>query len=211
MLKVMKNVYSLDHSDVGDHSLESWILDCNEGVVIIDGGMTPKAVQNIEEGLKVLDKKWSDVKLILITHKHGDHIKNLPRLVELTGSPVKAEEHEVPLIKEVVGVDVGGLKHNEILPYCGGIQVIHVPGHSEGNACYYLIKQKAIIAGDTIFENEEGNLCPPPEKYFLDVEQATSEIKRLLKYDFDALLITHGKDIKKDAKKLVESLVQETD
>jgi glyoxylase-like metal-dependent hydrolase (beta-lactamase superfamily II) len=210
MLNVMENVYSLDHSEAGNHSLESWILDCNEGVIIVDGGMTPKAVQNIEEGLKALGKNWGDVVLILITHKHGDHIKNLPRLVDLTGAPVKAEEHEVPLIKEAVNVEVEGLKHNEILPYCGGIQVIHVPGHSEGNACYYLTKQKAIIAGDTIFEDEEGNLCPPPEKYCLDVEHATREIKRLLAYDFDALLITHGKDRKKDAKKLVESLVRET-
>jgi glyoxylase-like metal-dependent hydrolase (beta-lactamase superfamily II) len=76
MKKVLKNVYSLDHSEAGDHSLESWILDCNEGVVIIDGGMTPKAVQNIEDGLKELGKKWTDVSLILITHKHGDHVKN---------------------------------------------------------------------------------------------------------------------------------------
>ena len=210
MKKVLKNVYSLDHSEAGDHSLESWILDCNEGVVIIDGGMTPKAVQNIEDGLKELGKKWTDVSLILITHKHGDHVKNLPRLVELTGAPVKSEEHEALLIKDAVGVEVGGLKHNELVPYCGGIQVIHVPGHSEGNACYYLNKQKTIIAGDTIFEDEEGELCPPPERYCLDVKQATKEIKRLLEYNFDSLLITHGEDIEERAKEKVEQLVERT-
>jgi glyoxylase-like metal-dependent hydrolase (beta-lactamase superfamily II) len=210
MFEVLKDVYSLDHSENGNHSLESWILNCKDGIVLIDGGMTPKAIENIQNGLEELDKNWNDVKLILITHKHGDHIKNLPKLVELTGASVKSEEHEAPLIKNAVGVEVEGLKHGEIVPYCGGIQVIHIPGHSEGNASYLLKKRKAIIAGDTIFGDENGTLSAPPERYCLDVEQATKEIKQLLDYDFEYLMITHGKDILESAKEKVKKLVKET-
>jgi hypothetical protein len=43
----------------------------------------------------------------------------------------------------------------------------------------------------------------------LDVKQATQGIKRLLDYDFDYLLITHGKDVMGDAKKRVQRLVDE--
>ena len=32
-------------------------------------------------------KKWEDIKLILITHAHGDHIENLPKVLDLTGGP----------------------------------------------------------------------------------------------------------------------------
>ncbi|HEX9915006.1 MAG TPA: MBL fold metallo-hydrolase [Candidatus Bathyarchaeia archaeon] len=205
---MLENVYSIDHSEAGDHSLETWVLNCGKGVVLIDGGMRENAVENIGKELKSMGKGWGDVKLILVTHKHGDHVKNLPRLVELTGAPVKAEEHEAPLIEAAVGVKVGKLKHKQVLNYCGGIEVVHVPGHSEGNACYYLRKHRAMIAGDTIFGDPQGGLIPPPEKYCLDVKQATQMIRRLLDYDFDYLLITHGKDIMGDAKKCVQSLVE---
>ena len=209
MVKVLENLYSIDHSEAGDHSLETWVLNCKEGVVLVDGGMRETAVENIGKELKSMGKGWRDVKLILVTHKHGDHVKNLPRLVELTGAPVKAEEHEAPLIEAAVGVKVGKLKHKQVLDFCGGVEVIHVPGHSEGNACYYLRKHKALIAGDTIFGDPQGSLNPPPERYCLDVGQATREIRRLLDYEFDHMLITHGKDIVGGAKEKVERLVEE--
>lgn len=208
MVKILDGVYSIDHSEAKNHSLESWILDCGEGVVLVDGGMTEQHVQNIENELSRISRKWGDVKLILITHKHGDHIKNLPRLVELTGAPVKSQKLEAPLIKEATGVEVEGLEDGEVVPVCGGIEVIHVPGHSEGNCSYYLRKHKAIIGGDTIFGDPEGNLTPPPERYCLDVEQATRGMRRLLDYDFDAFIYTHGKDILKDAKRRVRELVE---
>jgi len=210
MVKILEKVYSIDHSEAKDHSMESWILDCSEGTVLIDGGMTPVHVEELGEELESIDKKWSDIKLILITHKHGDHINNLPQLVKLTGASVKAHKLEAPLIKDAVGVDVEGLENHTVIPYCGGIEIIHVPGHSEGNSSYYLKKHKAIIAGDTIFGDEDGNLMPPPERYCLDVEQATAEMRRLLDYDFDFLIYTHGKDLLKDAKRQVKSLVEKT-
>jgi glyoxylase-like metal-dependent hydrolase (beta-lactamase superfamily II) len=170
--------------------------------------MTGEHVLNLEAELKGIGKSWGDVKLILVTHKHGDHINNLPRLVELTGAHVKSQRLETPLIKEATGVTVEGLDDKEVVPVCGGIEVIHVPGHSEGNCSYYLQRHKAIIGGDTIFGDPEGNLTPPPERYCLDVEQATREMGRLLDYEFDSFIYTHGKDIMKDAKRRVRELVE---
>ena len=208
MVEVLKGVRSIDLSEAQDHSLESWILDCREGAVVIDTGMKPEAVDKIASELKSIGKGWKDVKLILITHKHGDHVNNLAKVKELTGAPVKAQKLEAPLIEKATGVKVEGLDDKAILNYCGGIEVIHVPGHSEGNACYYLRRHKAMIAGDTVFGDAEGNLSYPPEKYCLDVKQACGEIKRLLEYDFDYLLYTHGKDIMKDAKGKVRELTE---
>jgi glyoxylase-like metal-dependent hydrolase (beta-lactamase superfamily II) len=208
MVRILENIYSIDHSDAKDHSLESWLLECVEGIILIDGGMKPQHLDNIKTELRSIEKDWYDVKTILITHKHGDHIKNLPKLVELTGAQVMSHELESPLIKEAVGVEVQGLKDHALLPWCGGIEIIHVPGHSEGNSCYYLLKHKAIVAGDTIFGDVEGNLTPPPERYCLDVEQATKEISRLLDYDFEIFLYTHGKDIMENAKDVVKALVE---
>ena len=210
MVEVLKDVYSMDHSEAKDHSRETWLLNCKEGVVVIDAGMKPDAVERITSELSSFGKGWKDVKLVLITHKHGDHVKNLPRVKELTSAPIEAHKLEAPLIEKAMGVKVEGLEDGEVLPFCGGIEVIHIPGHSEGNACYYLPKKSAMIAGDTVFGDAEGNLMAPPERYCLDVKQATKGIRRLLDYDFDTLLYTHGKDVMKDAKKRVAELVEKT-
>ena len=209
-MEVLKGVHSIDNSEKKDHSMECWILDCKEGIVLVDGGMTLQAVENISAELKSMKKEWKDVKLILVTHKHGDHTNNLPELKKLTGAPIKAQKLEAPLIEKAIGVKVKGLNDGEVVPFCGGIEVIWVPGHSEGNSSYYLRKHKAIIAGDTIFGDAEGNLMVPPEKYCLDTKQATKEIERLLRYDFDYLLYTHGKDIMGGAKAKVKELVDKT-
>ena len=209
-MEVLKGIHSIDHSEEKNHSLETWVLNCKEGIVLIDGGMTPQAVENIAAELETMKKNWKDVKLVLVTHKHGDHVKNLPKIKELTRAPIKAQKLEAPLIEKTVGVKVEGLEDGEVIPFCGGIEVIWVPGHSEGNSCYYLRKQKTMIAGDTIFGDENCNILPPPEKYCLDVKEATKEIERLLKYDFDYFLYTHGKDIMGGAKAKVKELVDKT-
>jgi glyoxylase-like metal-dependent hydrolase (beta-lactamase superfamily II) len=208
MVRILEGVYGIDHSTDKNHSMESWILDC-EKTILVDGGMTPEHVKGIGQELESIGKTWKDVDLILITHKHGDHINNLPELVELTGAPIKAQKLEAPLIEAAKGVKVEGLEDGAVLPYCGGIKIIHVPGHTEGNSSYYLAKHKAIIAGDTIFGDEDGNLMPPPERYCLDVEQATREMKRLLDYDFENFIYTHGKDLIGGAKEKVRALVEE--
>ena len=210
MVEILEGLYSIDHSDKKDHSLETWVLKCDEDVVLIDVAMNPADLENITNELSSFKKTWDDVKLILITHKHGDHVKNLPRVKELTNAPIKAHKLEAPLIEKAVGVKVEGLDDKETISFCGGIELIWVPGHSEGNSCYYLKSRKAIIAGDTIFGDPEGNLEVPPAKWCLDAKQATAGIKRLLSYDFQYLLLTHGKDIMEGAKEKVNELVKKT-
>jgi glyoxylase-like metal-dependent hydrolase (beta-lactamase superfamily II) len=210
MVEVMNGVRSIDHSEKQDHSMESWILDCPQGIVIVDTAMRLESVEKIGEELKIIGKNWNNVKLILITHKHGDHVNNISKIVELTSAPVKAHELEAPLIEKAVGVRVEGLSTGTILPHCGGIEVIHIPGHSEGNACYLLRKMKLLIAGDTIFGDEHGNITAPPDKYCLDAKAATKNLSILLDYDFDSLLISHGLDTIKDAKKKIKNLIEKT-
>jgi len=208
MVEVLKGVHSVNLSEDGGLSLEAWILDCSEGLILVDTGMRESAIDKLKAELDSIGKSWSDIEKILITHKHGDHVRNLAKAVELTGADVWSHEVEAPLIKEATGVDVKGLRHGEVLDYCGGIEVIHVPGHSEGNASYYLPAVKAIIAGDTIFADDEGKMETPPERYCLDADQAAREIKRLLNYDFDAILLTHGKNTMKGAKDRVKALCE---
>ena len=68
-------------------------------------------------------------------------------------------------------------------------------------------KYKALIAGDTIFGDSEGTLEAPPEKYCNDVEAAAKNLMMLADYDFDALLLSHGKNTLSGAKEKVMALI----
>jgi len=206
MVEVLMGVHAINLSEPGRLSLECYLLDCPEGVVLIDTGMQESAIDKIGAELESIGKSWRDIEAVLITHKHGDHIRNLPRVKELTGAEVMSHKGDAGDILQSTNVEVEGLEHGDRLPYCGGIEVIHVPGHSEGNCCYYLPAKRVMIAGDTVFGDEEGNLEAPPERYCLDVEQASREIRRLMEYDFEVLLITHGKNTTENAKEKVKEL-----
>lgn len=210
MVKVVDGVHSVDLSEEGDHSLECWILDCPEGVVLIDTGMGEGSFESIEKELKSIDKTWDDINKILLTHKHGDHINNLDRIRAASQANVMTHKGDASEIEEATSVNVENLSDRQILDFCGGIEVVHVPGHTKGNSCFYLRNLNLMIAGDTIFRDQMDRLSPPPERYCMDLQQATEGISRLLKYDFDKLLITHGRAEVADAKSAVKELVDST-
>ncbi len=210
MVSILEGIHSFDFSEKKNHGMELWFLDCPKGVILIDTGMGDQVLDMVENELNSLRKTWRDISAVLITHRHGDHIRNLAKVKELTGAPVYCQELEVTEIKEQTGITPEGLLHEAVIPDCGGIKVIHVPGHTKGNCCYLLENRKTLIAGDTVFGDEEGNIFEPPERYCEDVKQATLEIERLLSYDFDTLLYTHGKDILSGAKEKVRELVEST-
>jgi len=83
------------------------------------------------------------------------------------------------------------IKDGEELPYCGGIVVIHTPGHTPGHICLYLKKYKALITGDS-FNVVEGQLYGPNPIYTFNIEEAISSLTKFEKYDIKTVLCYHG-------------------
>ena len=207
MVEIFEGLRAVKQSPADGLDLEGYIIDCGEDIVLVDTGFTPQDVDIYENELRAMGRSWSDIDIILITHAHGDHIANLPIIKRKTGAEVMAGSGDVDRIKERTGVDVGRrLLHGDVVDACGGIEVIGVPGHSEGNLSFYLRQHKTIIAGDTIFGDPEGNLYAPPEKYCQDAEMAARGMRRLLDYDFDVLLLSHGKNLMSGAKDEISNL-----
>lgn len=208
-MEILEGVRCISLSSIDGLDLKVYLLECAEGLILFDTGYMPGDIEAIGEEIRGMGRDWGDVKLILVTHKHGDHIGNLARLKELTGADIASGEGEIGDIEAETGVKVDrGLRHGDYIDLCGGIEAIHVPGHTVGNLSFYLIRQRAIIAGDTIFGDEEGNLYPPPEMYSLDAETAKKELRRLLTYEFDNLLLSHGRNLLGDAKRRVKMLCE---
>ena len=118
---------------------------------------------------ETLKEKNLNVKGILLTHGHFDHIWGCNKLRELSGAPIYAYEEEKVLCEDAVinvSDQVGRpytvipdryLKDGEEISIAGmTCRVIATPGHTVGSCCYYFEEADILIAGDTLFEESVG-------------------------------------------------------
>lgn len=83
------------------------------------------------------------------------------------------------------------LSDGEFLPYCGGITVIHTPGHTPGHICLYLHQSKTLIAGDAL-DVIDGQLFGPKPGLSADEPLANKSVKKFTQYDIDTVICYHG-------------------
>ncbi len=96
----------------------------------------------------------------------------------------------------------------DILPYCGGIQVIHTPGHTPGHICLYLTASKTLIAGDAVFV-QEARLVPAPSFINADSSMALSSLKALARYDVENIIAYHGGLFQQDCNRRLAEIIQQ--
>ncbi|MBT2290350.1 MBL fold metallo-hydrolase [Paenibacillus albidus] len=106
---------------------------------------------------------------------------------------------------EPVGVDqtVSG---GEWLPWCGGIRVIHTPGHMPGHISLYLPATQTLIAADALVI-EEGELAIANPQYTLDLDEAIRSVERLLDYDIKQIICYHGGIFHGDVQQALQQLI----
>ena len=78
----------------------------------------------------------------------------------------------------------------EELPFLGGIEIIHMPGHTKGHICLYLKNTKTLIAGDVLFVKE--NKIINEAVFNFDNELALKSMEKLLGYDIEKIICYHG-------------------
>lgn len=70
-----------------------------EGVILIDGG-DPHKIGNFIRGLEKASIKPEDIKLILLTHGHWDHIGSVNEIQALTGARVLMHQKDMHFLDE---------------------------------------------------------------------------------------------------------------
>ncbi len=153
-------------------------LQCNCSIIgdeqareamVIDPG------DQIEDILRILSEERLQLKQIVITHAHIDHVGGAMKLKAATGAPILMNQSDYALLKMLdmqaawvgmrppgpVQVDEG-IGDGRVLEI-GEIRsnVIHTPGHTEGSICLYFPDQKKLIAGDTLFAGSIGRTDLP--------------------------------------------------
>jgi glyoxylase-like metal-dependent hydrolase (beta-lactamase superfamily II) len=95
-------------------------------------------------------------------------------------------------------------KDGELLP--GGIWVVHLKDQkSPGESALFIQQGKGIlIVGDALIGKPAGSLSMLPAEKYADAAKAKEGLRRLLKYNFDAILVGDGASILTGAKQAVE-------
>ena len=99
------------------------------------------------------------------------------------------------------------LNDGQELECCGGITVIHTPGHTPGHICLYHKPSKTLIAGDTM-NVIDGKLIGPNKDAMNeeDARMATDSLKKLANYDINNLITYHGGVFKDNPNQKIKEL-----
>ena len=143
------------------------------------------------------------IKALLITHAHYDHIMGAADLKEATGAKIYMHESDIEKIDDprknfcpypqnvVRHFDVDVCVNDGDVQEIAGIrvEVMHTPGHSEGEASY--IVGDAIFVGDVLFKDSYGRY----DNYDGDFAKLKESAKKLFALDGDyRLLCGHGEE-----------------
>ncbi|NIA28866.1 MAG: MBL fold metallo-hydrolase [Actinobacteria bacterium] len=71
----------------------------DKGCIVIDGGM-PNQIDKFKKGLSKLPIKPQDIRLILLTHGHWDHIGSARDIKEYTGAQLALHQREVDWLEK---------------------------------------------------------------------------------------------------------------
>lgn len=151
-----------------------------ENAYLLCCSLTRKAIL-IDPGDEA-DRLWeaiadakADLQAIVLTHAHLDHVGAVEAIRDRAKAPVYLHPADndllanVPFQGRLFGLDVPPvmpaerqLAHGDQLAF-GGIEleVRHTPGHSPGSVCLYCERERALIAGDTLFRRGVGRTDLP--------------------------------------------------
>ena len=130
------------------------IISClqdNYSYLIIDETNNLACIVDPSEASPVIDylkNKNINLKYILNTHHHFDHIGGNRELKKKYKSIVVGYKHDSERIPEI---DIC-LENNEIWKSDNfEAKIIHVPGHTKGHICFHFYNEKLLFTGDTLF------------------------------------------------------------
>jgi metallo-beta-lactamase class B len=149
--KIIGNIYY-----VGTRTLTSFLIVTPQGNIIINSTYE-RNVPVIQKSVEQLGFKFSDTKILLGNHAHGDHQEGDALVKQLTGAQVMAMAEDVPALQTM---KPGGKEHpidkvlhdGEELRLGGTTLVAHLtPGHTRGCTTWTMKVQEGGKPYDVMF------------------------------------------------------------
>lgn len=168
--------------------------------------------ENGEELVEVLRDEFGGVDRVILTHGDHGHHGGLPYVMDAFSPTLAAPDNETKLYEAIEYEPDVRYEDGDVLD--GNIEVIQVPGHTQGTSALLLRDRDILISGDALDGADRaglpaGYLLPPPALFNDDHEAAEINLYDLLQYDFETLLVFHGSNVFENPKgKLDDFLVE---
>jgi glyoxylase-like metal-dependent hydrolase (beta-lactamase superfamily II) len=201
----------------------AFLIEGNDGLTLIDAGYPGKEA-NVFEAICGLGRSPNELKHLIFTHGHPDHIGSAAAIVRETAAKTYMHPLDIPMAEsggpfrplkpapgllkrvlcklffdpeervEPVSID-RLLTAGETLAIAGGFEVIHAPGHCAGQVALLWHPRRMLFAGD-VGSNVMGLGDPIG---FENLEEGRASQRKLAGLSFDAAGFGHGPPITRDA------------
>ncbi len=130
--KVMGNIYFVGTEDLG-----SFLITTPDGHILINSDYE-STVPQIRASVEKLGFKFSDIKILLGSHAHGDHMEGDALVKELTAAQVMVMDQDIPAISRLTPKGkphpIDRVIHDGEEVKLGGVTLVArlTPGHTKG-------------------------------------------------------------------------------
>jgi glyoxylase-like metal-dependent hydrolase (beta-lactamase superfamily II) len=218
MKQVIPGVYTFGGLLVG----RVYLIEDPDGLTLIDASIS-LAASRIAAQIEALGHPLADVKRILITHAHPDHVGAMPRLKQLTGAQVivPAGERDVaegiapiarphsakpglierqttarPVFLPGTHVDRTVSDEDTLPEVLGGLIAVSSPGHSPDHMAYWQPQRRILFCGDVMM-NWFG-LTLPLAAFTVDMDQDRRSVGKLARLEPSTVCFGHGQPLVRD-------------
>ena len=223
-LEVCEGVHAVQHAHTN-----CYLVEGEDGVTLVDAGF-PSTWDLVQRALKLIGRSVDDVRGLVLTHGHFDHV-GFARHVQqrhgvevwahpgdfhLTRHPYRYRPQEprllhplthprgLPVLGAMVaagalgvpGVDVDHALVPGPLALPGSPEILHTPGHTDGECVLFLPDRRALITGDALvtldpYNGRRGPRIIAPSATH-DTDQARASLAPLAALAVDHVLPGHG-------------------
>lgn len=196
----------------------AFLVDGDDGLTLIDVGWA-KAPETLLNTVAELGRKPSDIKRIVLTHAHPDHVQGAAELRGRTGARILVHAADSAWLQagrvpaEGRSGNLGRLvdrlpklhwtpfsadetvTDGELIEGSGGLRVVHTPGHSPGHIALYHEPSGTAFVGDAVFHR--GELALGPASLAADPQLRAGSLANLPR-DLKAVAFAHGSPLTED-------------
>jgi len=149
--RIAGNIYYVGTSD-----LACYLITTSKGNILINTGLSSSAEQ-IKKNVNSLGFKFNDIKILLTTQAHYDHMGAMAEIKKLTGAKMLVDAKDAQVMKDGGSSDyaLGGKEssYSPVIPdgllkdgdhvVLGNTDIVmlHHPGHTKGS-CSFVLKTK---------------------------------------------------------------------
>jgi glyoxylase-like metal-dependent hydrolase (beta-lactamase superfamily II) len=204
--------------------VNAFMLADPDGPTLIDAGLRGNH-KRIRRAIRDIGRKPEELRHVLITHHHADHVGSLAPLLEGSGAQAWVHALDAPIVageqkrphpnpSSIAGRILGPVlsrippnnpppakatnlvKDGDIVPVGGGVRVIETPGHTAGHVSYFVEGHGGVLFAGDAAAHMFGRIGKPALIFIEDMTLAKLSMRKLAELEFETACFGHGTVLK---------------